>query len=73
MGATALTDRCHQRTRCLQIGGVHIWGEYNEPQHLPTAGITLGLLPRRAMQGHSMALAFARHSNLPVIERPISI
>ena len=25
MGAAALTDRCHQRARCLQIGGVHIW------------------------------------------------
>jgi hypothetical protein len=28
MEAAALTDRCHQRVRCLQIGGVHIWVDY---------------------------------------------
>jgi len=31
MGATALTDRCHQTARCFQIGGVHIWVEERNP------------------------------------------
>jgi hypothetical protein len=31
MGATALTDRCHQTARCLQIGGVHVWIEERNP------------------------------------------
>ena len=39
-------------------------GVRHEPQHFAAVEFTLGLHPRRAMQGHSLALAFVRHPNL---------
>jgi hypothetical protein len=64
MGATALTDRCHQRTRCLQIGGVHIWGD-EEPQRHPGRREMLGFVPHpnphelSNPQGLAMAILYS--------------
>ena len=50
MAAAALTDRCHQRARCLQIGGVHIWGD-EEPQCHPGRREMLGFVPHPNLHG----------------------